>query len=414
MSAGLNIKTSLTGGTASCVDRNTTAMKVDSSICIATIAGTPNMTYVYQFSASSTLTADGLSVIIPYGQSPGTSGRWLLQGISTSATPASAASVASIVGDGSTPAMFRNRLINGDMRIAQRGGASTLQGYVTVDRWYCARYTGAPGLSTCQVYGAFSSNKYCISLQRDAGNTNTSGLFLSQAIEGYSCKDLAGKTVTLSFLVGTGASVTTTGHAAYILYQTTGSDIGINGSWTALQQTFTVVPGSSFALKSFQFTIPSNATQLTVSISFNVTGTAGVDDRFYITEIQLEGGASPTQFDRRPYGIELGLCKRYYQEVGSFFAGAWDSSTTVVALDIPFPVQMRTAPSISVIPTRYFSARWGGDLSVLNPTIANITNSPDGTGVWLQVTGLTGGSAGMPLFGRHIGYSNFLAASAEY
>lgn len=78
--ANLNIKTKLTGGTVDCVDRNTDGMKVNGSLCFATISGTPNITYIYRFDASSTATQDGLVVIIPYGQSAGTAGRWLLHG----------------------------------------------------------------------------------------------------------------------------------------------------------------------------------------------------------------------------------------------------------------------------------------------------------------------------------------------
>lgn len=84
MAANLNIKTALTGGAVNAVDRNTAGMKVDTSVCFACISGTPNLIYAYMYSASSMLTADGVSVIIPYGQSAGTAGRWILQGVSTS------------------------------------------------------------------------------------------------------------------------------------------------------------------------------------------------------------------------------------------------------------------------------------------------------------------------------------------
>jgi len=74
--ANLNFKTSLTGGGLTAVDRNVTGMKVDGSYCWASIS---NVLYCYRFSGSSLATADGLMVIIPYDQSSGTAGRWLLQ-----------------------------------------------------------------------------------------------------------------------------------------------------------------------------------------------------------------------------------------------------------------------------------------------------------------------------------------------
>jgi len=85
--ANLNIKTALTGGTVNCVDRNSAGMKIDGSVCFALIVGSPNTLRAYKYSASSTATANGDAVIIPYGQSGGTSGRWLLYGIKYLADP---------------------------------------------------------------------------------------------------------------------------------------------------------------------------------------------------------------------------------------------------------------------------------------------------------------------------------------
>ncbi len=92
--ANLNFKTALTGGGVAAVDRNTAGMKINGSICIATIGGTPNVTYVYKFDSSSLLTADGTLVIIPYGQSAGTAGRWILHGVSMSDEIAQLAQIA--------------------------------------------------------------------------------------------------------------------------------------------------------------------------------------------------------------------------------------------------------------------------------------------------------------------------------
>lgn len=85
--ANLNIKTALTGGTVNCVDRNSAGMKIDGSVCFALIEGPPNVLRAYKFDAASTATANGDSVIIPYGQSGGTAGRWLLYGINYLAAP---------------------------------------------------------------------------------------------------------------------------------------------------------------------------------------------------------------------------------------------------------------------------------------------------------------------------------------
>lgn len=72
--ANLNIKTALTGGSINCVDRNVAGMKVGGSVCWAFVSG---VMMCYKFDSSSTATADGVNVIIPFGQSAGTAGRWI-------------------------------------------------------------------------------------------------------------------------------------------------------------------------------------------------------------------------------------------------------------------------------------------------------------------------------------------------
>ena len=245
---------------------------------------------------------------------------------------------------------IRNRIINGDMRIAQRATSSGTQGYSTLDRFYCNRSGGVAGLTMAQVYGAFSTTKYCLTLQRDNGNTNTANMAVYQAIEGLNSQDLAGKNVTVSFQIGTGSISSTTGHSIILSYQTTTTDKGpTSAGWTDLTaQTFTVTASSSFTQKTATFAVPSTATQLMAYISLAVSGTAGADDRFYITEIQVEEGSVATPFERRLYTSELALCQRYYWQGGNGANGIQNSGTTA-RYDVRYPVIMRSAPTIAAI-----------------------------------------------------------------
>ena len=78
--------------------------------------------------------------------------------------------------------------------------------------------------------------------------------------------------------------------------------------------------------------------------------TAGAST-FDVTGMQLEVGSVATDFEHRSYGQELALCQRYYyRETLSntqFYRGLGkvDSDGNSVDLNIPFPVQMRSAPS---------------------------------------------------------------------
>jgi hypothetical protein len=72
----ITVRTALTGGTSSCVDQNVSTMLVSGKVCLALVSG---VSTTYSFDTSSTATADGVTVIIPYGQSAGTAGRWLIE-----------------------------------------------------------------------------------------------------------------------------------------------------------------------------------------------------------------------------------------------------------------------------------------------------------------------------------------------
>lgn len=267
---------------------------------------------------------------------------------------------------------FKNRIINGNMAIAQRATSSSTQGYTTVDRFYCNRAGSAAGLTMAQVYGAFSTNKYSLSLQRDAGNSSTAALYVYQPIEGLNCRDMAGQSVTASFQIGTGANVTTTGHAVQLFYQTSTTDIGATASWTQIASTaFTVTASTAFTQKTATFTVPSTATQLMLVISLNVTGTAGADDRFYITEVQLEKAPSATPFDARSFSDELTLCQRYYEKT-------YDLVNT--------PGAITTSGSITTFPAAfatYFPWTYKVSKRVV-PTVVGYSTSSGASGNWSQ------------------------------
>ena len=74
-----------------------------------------------------------------------------------------------------------------------------------------------------------------------------------------------------------------------------------------------------------------------------------------ITGVQLEVGDSASDFEHRSFGEELSLCHRYYYEISSnthdgyeypmFAAHAWNS--TAINVCIKLPVVMRTSPTLT-------------------------------------------------------------------
>jgi hypothetical protein len=285
---------------------------------------------------------------------------------------------------------FRNRIINGDMRIDQRnaGASGTALAY-TVDRWgYNATQASkatwqqnagsvTPPTGFKNYLGVTSSSAYSVL----TGDT----FYLNQAIEGFNIADLGwgsagAATVTLSFwvrssLTGTfGGSLTNTTARSYPFNYT----ISATNTWE--QKTVTIAGDTSGTWGSTNavgiavwFGLGSGSTysgtagawasgvfvQPTGSVS--VVGTSGAT--FYITGVQLEVGSVATPFERRPYGTELQLCQRYYQGNGStglsgnvIFRGNNTTATGTFYYWMQFPVLMRAPPTMNVGTPTYSNA----------------------------------------------------------
>ena len=102
----------------------------------------------------------------------------------------------------------------------------------------------------------------------------------------------------------------------------------------------------------------ATASYLSATGATSVVGTNGAT--FYITGVQLEKGSTATSFDYRPYGTELALCQRYYCKSyetntapgtattsGIVTIGVYASGIFTWETSVQFPVQMRSAPSVS-------------------------------------------------------------------
>lgn len=259
---------------------------------------------------------------------------------------------------------LRNRIINGDMRIAQRStSAAIVSGsYVALDRWLI--YSGGNSGVMSQVASGLAGFQYALKIQRNAGQTSVSGLQINQALETVNSIPLQGQTVTLSFYAKAGANFSGGVLNPFVATGTGTDQAALNiGSWTG--NTFVVnanTPALTTTWTRYSYTgvVPSNATQIGVAINASFTGTAGVDDSYYVTGVQLEVGSAATPFEYRPYGMELALCQRYYQKTYNQSVAPGSASTLSMANLIAngatgtnysffsFIVPMRAAPTVSV------------------------------------------------------------------
>jgi len=292
---------------------------------------------------------------------------------------------------------FRNRIINGGMRIDQRNsGAAVTPGSgatYTLDRFYLfatqaskltvqqttapSGFIGSPVAAKITVASAYTS------LAADV-------FAFDQAIEGFNIVDLAWGTANAkSIIVSFWAQCSVTGTYSFALLDKaaasscaksfsltanvaklvtlafpgptsgtfgTGSDVGFYvildlGSGTSSNQADGVWTAA-------------NKTTVTGQTSF--VANAGATFQYSALQFEIADPVNPkaTPFEQRPYGMELALCQRYYQQmlVGAMGAAV---ATNQVYLAQTFPVQMRVSPSVST-PT--------GTLSI-NDSVGSFTQS---------------------------------------
>jgi len=253
---------------------------------------------------------------------------------------------------------FRNRIINGDMRIDQRNeGASVTQttgNIYPVDRW---RTYGSvtSKFSAQRNYGVspptgFSNHLAFIS--SSAYSVGAAEVFtVTHAMEGSSVSDFqwgtaSAKTVTLSFWFRSNMA----GGTVF------GGSLQNGAGTRSYPFTFSSVTISTWEYKTI--TIPGDQTgtwptdntagmvlRLSLGVGSTYSGTAGAwaagDYRsatgaasivgtnaatYYITGVQLETGTVATPFELRPMPIELQLCQRYLEK--SYAVGTVPATVT--------------------------------------------------------------------------------------
>jgi len=308
---------------------------------------------------------------------------------------------------------FRNRIINGDMRIDQRnaGGSITpTDAQYSVDRWKSSLNV-ASKFSLQQSSTApsgFSNSLLATSLSSySVGAGEVTGV--QQLIEGLNVADLAwgtasAKSVTLSFWVRSSLTGTFAGSlrnsasdrsypfsytissvdtweqkTLTIAGDTSGTWLTTNGRGISLY--FAFGAGSTFSSTAGSW---QTGNYISVTGATSLVGTSGAT--FYITGVQLEEGTVATPFEHRPTSVEENLCYRYYYRMTAdpvtaggttnasyigFAVGRAYSTTEGTAI-IYLPVPLRTSPPVLNF-TPVSGNNW--DYSVSNIQLVNRQNA---------------------------------------
>jgi hypothetical protein len=295
---------------------------------------------------------------------------------------------------------FRNRIINGDMRIAQRGTAAVTTDYTfPVDRFAVAHSTDGAfsGQQDSEAPDGFVNSIKITATTADASLTGTQNLQLLQRIEGTTVSDLgfgtsAAKTVTVSFWVRSS------------LTGTFGGSLKNSANDRSYPFTYTINSADTWEYKSVTIPGDTSGTWLTttgigINLQFGLgsgpdrSGTAGawasanyiqptgsvsligtLNATWYVTGVQLEVGSVATPFERRPYGTELQLCQRYFEKsyeisvvpgtdigatgYGSVYVTNSSDSGSNAVTTVKYAVTKRARPTITSYRPQGTSGSW--------------------------------------------------------
>jgi hypothetical protein len=311
----------------------------------------------------------------------------------------------------------KNAVINGGMDIWQRGTSiSTL-----ANNTYCAdRWTGGGGGAAMTVSRQDTGDttnlpniQYAARVQRDNTNANTNNRQFIQTIETANSIPFAGKTVTLSFYARAGANFSAASNLLKINIGTgTGTDQsawpGFTGASTPLDTSVTLT--TTWQRFSATTSLASNIKEIYLNFFFTPVGTAGANDYFEITGVQLEQGSVATPFSRAGGTIqgELAACQRYFQVIT---AGPTTgiNSTTQVAFNPAFAPMRSSSITFALTGALGITDVYTADF---NQSSSNITtNSNNGvSGAILSFGNFTGLTA---YRGYSLKSTNQITASAE-
>ena len=232
-------------------------------------------------------------------------------------------------GQGGSSLMFRNKLINGNFAVWQRGtsfGDSPAYTY-TADRWL------ADG-SVTSVNSTGTQNDVLSVITK--ANTG-----IAQRVETLGGNFYAGKTYTVSALVNPSVEDL----SIVITYRdgnTYKADIHVADVSSQLTS-------GQYKRISTTFTLANSPTDFAGTNCIQISFKSSVINTLNLKEVQLEEGSVASPFEHRPYGLELSLCQRYYEKstyVGIATVYATNKSYAQTC-PIGFKATKRSSPSMS-------------------------------------------------------------------
>ncbi len=283
----------------------------------------------------------------------------------------------------------KNKILNGDFSVNQRGFTSTTTSDFHFDRWQgygtgttFSSQTFTPGAAPVSGYEGRNFYRTAVTGQSAAGDYVLNRQFIEDV------RTFAGQTVTLSFWAKAASGTPNIGINLYQYFGTGGSPsstVEVNGiaqavttSWARYSYTFNIpsISGKSIGTNNNHYL--ALRMWLSAGSTYNtLSGTVGnQNNTFDIWGVQLEAGSTATAFQTATGNpaSELAACQRYYfrssatgNAYGSLIGGVGMAyATGTVMMHVQHPVQMRTTPT---------SIEYGGTPTAYNgiDTVTGVT-----------------------------------------
>jgi len=331
-----------------------------------------------------------------------------------------------------TGGSFRNRIINGDMRIDQRNAGASVNpanADVTLDRWGSNMFPNASKYTVVQSTTApVGFNRSLLVTSSSSYSVSATDIYTQfQWIEGFNTADLGwgtvnAKTVTVSFwvrssLTGTfGGVLSNSDQTRTYPFTYTINSVGIfekktitiagdtSGTWlTTNGRGIAVVFGLGVGTTLSGTAGAWAAGYYSATGAVSVVGTSGAT--WYVTGVQLEQSSTATDFERRPIGTELALCQRYFQKSynqltalgtdtanGAVIVGDWNGGQR--ALGQTLFGQMRSSPTLTIWDKAGNSNRYSSHNAVVwQNNLGSVTTLSTGESSFLVLPGADVGYA---------------------
>ena len=267
----------------------------------------------------------------------------------------------------------RNKIINGNMRVDQRNGGSsvTADNSFAVDR-FVFRTVGGGAVTAQQSTTAPSEfvNSYSITVSTaDSSIAATDNYQLVHRIEGNNTADLlfgtsSAKTVTLSFWVRSSVTGTFGGNLqnnaadrSYVFqytintadtweYKTITVAGDTSGTWLTTNAAGICVTWDLGSGANFEGTANSWNAANNRRASGNVQLIGQANATLFLTGVQLEVGEKATPFEHRSYSDELARCQRYYYQIeADSNVNLAQTNDGYARMQIGHPTTMRADPT---------------------------------------------------------------------